>query len=158
MICRIIFLSKYRNRFNGFTLDICYRRSMPNHFITYQNKIQKYCQSKCRRCSIAVPGSYTHRSLYHLPPPLFPVKWSSIWQPGGWGEVWDELPLISLGDTFPPTQDESIFKMFPANIDHNDIQKFDIVSKNLKNQIKQRKMYSIYLWPLIPTLNELPYH
>ena len=70
-------------------------------------------------------GSYTHRILYHLPPPLFPVKWSSIWQPGGWGEVWDELPLISLGDTFPPTQDESIFKMFPAITAKNNFQKLD---------------------------------
>ena len=72
-----------------------------------------------------ISGNYTIKIIYYLPPPLLPVKWSSIWQPGGWGEVWDELPLISLGDTFPPTQDESIFKMFPAIIVQKNFHEID---------------------------------
>ena len=52
--------------------------------------------------------------MYENLPPLLPVMCSSMAHAVGWGEVWDELPLISLGEMFPPAQDESMFKMLPG--------------------------------------------
>ena len=56
---------------------------------------------------------YNRYQFEMLPPPV-DTMCSSIGHVAGWGEVCEELPLISLGETFPPAQDEFMFNMLPT--------------------------------------------
>ena len=54
--------------------------------------------------------------LKKLPPPV-DAMCSSIGHVAGCGDVCEELPLISLGETLPPAQDEFMFNMLPTTLE-----------------------------------------